>query len=167
LHELFVGGEGLARGGVELVGTLLHEAAHGIAQTRGIQDTSRQGRYHNSKFREIGEEVGLELTRHEVIGWSLTTVPPATARAYGAQVAVLEAALVVHRVAEHHATTPGPNGPGGLDGATGDGPGDAGRRRGSVAAVCGCPRRIRVAPSVLDAGPITCGVCNELFETHQ
>src|SRR6266700_2169878 len=44
--ELFVGGEGLAAGAVEVLGTLLHEAAHGLAATRGIQDTSRQGRYH-------------------------------------------------------------------------------------------------------------------------
>src|SRR5215218_3534902 len=46
-HEVLVGGEGLQRGPVDVLGTLLHEAAHGLAQARGIQDTSRQGRYHN------------------------------------------------------------------------------------------------------------------------
>jgi hypothetical protein len=28
-----------------VLGTLLHEAAHGLADTREIKDTSRQGRY--------------------------------------------------------------------------------------------------------------------------
>jgi hypothetical protein len=31
-----------------VLGTLLHEAAHGLAQARSIQDTSRQGRYHTA-----------------------------------------------------------------------------------------------------------------------
>lgn len=41
LPELFVGGEGLSRGSRGVLGTLLHEAAHGVASTRDIQDTSR------------------------------------------------------------------------------------------------------------------------------
>jgi hypothetical protein len=45
-HEVLVGGEGLQRGLTEVLGTLLHEAAHGLAQTRIVQDTSRGGRYH-------------------------------------------------------------------------------------------------------------------------
>src|SRR6266705_1093111 len=45
--EVLVGGEGLRRGPVDVLGTLLHEAAHGLAHARGIADTSRQGRYHN------------------------------------------------------------------------------------------------------------------------
>ena len=44
--EVLVGGEGLRRGPVDVLGTLLHEAAHGLAHARGISDTSRQGRYH-------------------------------------------------------------------------------------------------------------------------
>src|SRR3954454_25158467 len=39
--ELFIGGEGLAHGAVNVLGTLLHEAAHGVAVTRGVKDTSR------------------------------------------------------------------------------------------------------------------------------
>ena len=48
-HEVLVGGEGLQRNPLEVLGTLLHEAAHGLAQARGLQDTSRGGRYHNSR----------------------------------------------------------------------------------------------------------------------
>jgi len=45
-HEVLVGGEGLQRGPVDVLATLLHEAAHGLARARGVKDTSRQGRYH-------------------------------------------------------------------------------------------------------------------------
>jgi hypothetical protein len=45
--EVLVSGEGLQRGPVDVLGTLLHEAAHGLAHVRKISDTSRQGRYHN------------------------------------------------------------------------------------------------------------------------
>jgi hypothetical protein len=50
-HEVLVGGEGLQRGPTEVLGTLLHEAAHGLAQTRSIQDTSRGGRYTTAATR--------------------------------------------------------------------------------------------------------------------
>jgi len=74
LPELFISGEGLQRGALEVLGTLLHEAAHGLAHVREIKDTSRQGRYHNAKFKALGEEVGLTLAEDKTIGWSLTTV---------------------------------------------------------------------------------------------
>ncbi len=54
MAELFVGGEGLSRGARAVMATLLHEAAHRVACRRGIKDTSRQGRYHNRRFRDLG-----------------------------------------------------------------------------------------------------------------
>lgn len=47
---------------------LLHEAAHGLAHARGIQDTSRQGRYHNKRFKLIAEEVGLDVASDGPLG---------------------------------------------------------------------------------------------------
>lgn len=38
------------------------------------------------------------------------------------------------------------------------------RQEAEPAGVCSCGRWIRVAPSVLEAGPITCGVCGADFE---
>jgi hypothetical protein len=61
-HEVLVGGEGLQRGPLEVLGTLLHEAAHGVAQARSIKDTSRQGRYHNRRYAALAAELGLEVT---------------------------------------------------------------------------------------------------------
>src|SRR5262245_54596879 len=49
LAELFIGAEGLQHGPIHVLGTLLHEASHGVAHTRGIKDTSRQGRFHNRR----------------------------------------------------------------------------------------------------------------------
>jgi hypothetical protein len=58
------------------------------------------------------------------------------------------------------------DGSGGHDGGGGETPG-RGRKSSNngVAARCQCdpPRRIRVAPSVLDAGPVLCGICDTEF----
>lgn len=143
LPELFVGGEGLARGAVDVLGTLLHEAAHGLADARGIRDTSRQGRYHNVRFCMLAAELGLKAEQADGLGWSVTKVPSQTAGIYAYEMVALTAALVAWRHPE------------------------AGRRSGSsnngVAARCPCGRRIRVALSVIAAAPITCGACGGDF----
>ncbi len=142
--ELFVGGEGLAAGPVEVLGTLLHEAAHGLAATRGVQDTSRQGRYHNRRYAALASELGLTVQRAGARGWTATQVPTDTEAAYAAVVDDLARALVLWRRAEH----PGP-----------------GKRAGNLlAAVCGCGRRIRAARSTLAQAPVVCGRCGGPFQ---
>jgi hypothetical protein len=44
-----------------------------------IQDTSRQGRYHNHRYATLAAELGLDVARDPRIGWSLTTLPQPTA----------------------------------------------------------------------------------------
>jgi hypothetical protein len=144
-HEVLVGGEGLQRGPIDVLGTLLHEAAHGLAQARGVQDTSRQGRYHNRRYATLAHELGLEATIVQPIGWSATTVPEPTAAAYGGQLENLAAALVLWRRHEHR---------------TGAGH----RSRNLLAASCSCDRRIRVAKATLAEAPILCGACQQPFE---
>ena len=61
-REVFIAGETLAMPPAKLLETLIHEAAHSVAFTRGVKDTSRQYRYHNRRFRAICEEMGLEWT---------------------------------------------------------------------------------------------------------
>jgi hypothetical protein len=146
LPELFVGGEGLARGARDVLGTLLHEAAHGVASSRQVQDTSRQGRFHNARYKALAGELGLAVAKTGSIGWSQTTVPDATAALYRAELRRLDEALVAWRHAE------------------GTGRGGRSSNNNGVAARCGCGRRIRVAESVLEAGPITCGLCGTGFE---
>lgn len=143
LPEVFVGGEGLARGPADVLGTLLHEAAHALAHVRGIKDTSRQGRWHNARFKALAEELGIEVTKDDRIGWSPTTIPASTREVYAEVIAELGRVLRLHRSVEIT--------------------GGASKKPSPPPCVCGCGRRIRVAPSVLEAGPITCGVCGEDF----
>jgi hypothetical protein len=144
-HEVLVGGEGLHRGSLEVLGTLLHEAAHGLAQARSIQDTSRGGRYHNRRYATLARELGLDVTSVKPIGWSATTVPEHTAEVYAGQLEELAAALVLWRRQEHRI-------------------GSGTRSRNLLAATCGCGRRIRVAKATIAEAPILCGLCEETFE---
>ncbi|GAA1746214.1 hypothetical protein [Nostocoides vanveenii] len=86
LPEVFVGGEGLGRGAVAVLGTLLHEATHALAHVRRVQDCSRQGRYHNRRFQTLATEMGLDVRQVPVIGWSDTDVPRATVAEYAEEV---------------------------------------------------------------------------------
>jgi hypothetical protein len=117
---------------------LLHEAGHGLAHTRRIQDTSRGGRYHNRRYAALAQELGLQVARVGAIGWSATTLPEATAILYAPVLAELEDRLVLWRRHE----VAGPAG-----------------SRNLLVCVCGCPRRIRVAPATLAQAPILCAAC--------
>lgn len=97
-HEILFGGESLQRGAVPTFGTLIHELAHATAHEAGVQDTSNQGRYHNKKFKEIAERMGISLEQAPTIGWSVTSVPEATAHKYRKGLEKLEKALVTYRV---------------------------------------------------------------------
>ena len=167
MHELFIGGEGLTRGAVCLLGTLLHEAAHALAHARGIKDTSRQGRYHNGKFKTTAEEMGITVTKVGAIGWSETTVPDETTDEYAAEIALLGLAIRAYRRAEGGGMVgvAGGEDDGDDQGEQDDDEKEAKKRRNGVSAICGCekPRRIRVAWTVWETGPITCGVCGHDF----
>ena len=81
LPEVFVATEMIAAGANEMFKVLLHEAVHAIAQARGVKDTSRQGRYHNARFRVLAKEAGLEPEpRNPVIGFSPTTLTATAAQ---------------------------------------------------------------------------------------
>jgi hypothetical protein len=142
--EVLVGGEGLQRPAREVLGTLLHEAAHGLAHARRIRDTSRQGRYHNRRYADLAVELGLHVDHDQRIGWSITRLDDATTR-YATTLADVEAALLLWR----HADNPRAR---------------ITRSRNLLACACGCGRRIRVARSVLEQAPIVCGACSGLFE---
>jgi hypothetical protein len=143
--EVLVSGEGLHRGPVDVLGTLLHEAAHGLADARGVKDTSRQGRYHNHRYARLASEVGLQVACDPATGWSQTTIPEALAEVYADMLADLAAALGLWRYAEQQHPT-----------ATGS--------RNLLACQCSCGRKLRVAKATLEQAPIVCGACDEPFE---
>jgi hypothetical protein len=153
LDEMFVAAEGLANGPEDVLVSLLHEAAHSLADARKIQDTSRQGRYHNARYRTLATELGLAVAQVKVpdIGWSGTTLTDATAAAYAAQVADLKDAIVAWRHPELGGT------------AGGDGDTPRANNNNGLTAVCECPRRFRISPKQYDAGGITCDVCGTPF----
>ncbi len=63
MSEVLITVDGVAGSAAEIFVTLRHEAVHAVAFEHGIKDTSRQGRYHNERFRAIPEELGLEAGR--------------------------------------------------------------------------------------------------------
>ncbi len=143
--EIMISGEGLHRDARSVLGTLLHEAAHALAATRGIKDTSRQGRYHNKHFKALAEELGLKVASDLTIGWSLTTVSDNTASHYTDQLADLAAAMLMWRTSEATAPT------------------TTRRNSNLLAAICPCGRTIRAAASTLAEADILCTACGDPF----
>jgi hypothetical protein len=150
--EIMISGEGLARDAASVLGTLLHEAAHALAAARQIKDTSRQGRYHNQKFKAHAEELGITVEHDTRLGWSITSVPPATAQRYAVQIAALAEAMTLWRHAEQQATRGG---------------GTGGRSSNLLAACCPCGRSIRIAASTLAVAPVICTACDGKFEVKE
>ena len=150
LAEVFISGECLAQGGRQVLTTLLHEAAHGVAYVRGIKDTSRGNRYHNGKFATLAEELGLVRPEvpSSVRGLSACTLPENAEHGYDS-FPRLEAAILVC-----------------IGGALELGP-EAEEPRKRVPAPkygCGCEDRfIRMSAKVADEGVILCGICEEPF----
>jgi curved DNA-binding protein CbpA len=144
--EIMISGEGLRRSPGEVLGTLLHEAAHALAHARGIKDTSRQGRYHNKHFKTCAEELGLTVEHDDRNGWSASTITPATHTAYARQLDALTDAMTLWR----HGET--------ITGAT------PRRNTNLIAAICPCGRSIRVAASTLAEAPIICLACGGKFQ---
>jgi hypothetical protein len=147
-HEVLVGGEGLQRGPLDVLVTLLHEAAHGLAQARGIADTSRAGRYHNRRYATLARELGLDVSTVKPIGWSATTVPEQTAAGYAGQLEELGAALVLWRRQELHAA-------------------GGSKSRNLLACTCPCGRKLRAAKATLAEAPILCGACAQPFQPEE
>jgi hypothetical protein len=141
--EVFMAIELAARGATDMFAVLLHEAAHTIASRRGIKDTSRQGRYHNGRFKAIAEEVGLEGNRDPERGWPLLALSEKANAAYRDTLGQLTDVL---------AGRPGPQ--------------DRAAAAASAGPVCGCGRWVPVTrqrrPRVV-AGTVMCDPCAEQF----
>jgi hypothetical protein len=67
--EVALSTDALALSAEELFHVLLHEAVHGVCATRGLRETSRDGRYHNSVFAAVATELGLSPERVEPHGF--------------------------------------------------------------------------------------------------
>lgn len=150
--ELFIAGERISQGGRLVMQTMLHEAAHAVAWTRKVQETSGNGRYHNRKFAAICEEHGL--IRPEVpskaIGYSQCEITDETAEQYAMWIGAFDGLPALEMTSMAAAV--------GLVGR-----GRGGKRLG-VECQCVPARRLQISPKALETGGIICGVCEERFE---
>lgn len=148
LPEILVTGEGMKRGASAVMATLVHEAAHAVAGVRGVSDTSRRGRYHNRRFLLIGEELGLDVSYDETIGWSPSRLSEASEQEYAPELELLSRELTIYRPMKLRVVPPAPP-------------------RSKPVCECGCGRRIRIAARVLERGVIRCGLCEGAFAWRQ
>lgn len=161
-HEVVVVAEHMDRTAEEVVGTLLHEAAHALNFERRIHDCSRS-QYHNRHFKAAAEEVGLEVEQVPHYGFAKTAMKPETAMRLAAPTARLSIALM-HRRQE-------PQGEGRKRGRGDDQAGDHADSEGGDTdsggrykkASCKCPYNIRVARATLAATTIRCERCGDVF----
>lgn len=172
--EVLLAGEALHLPPEQVFEVLLHESAHGLCAARAVKDTSRGGRYHNARFQAAATEVGLTVGQMRPYGWARTAVSPAASERYAGAIAGISEAMRIVRqlesgvqIGSDEGVSVQNDGEGrGRDGRGRDGRGGS---RDSQArqkpASCGCRRKLRMAPSVLAAGPVLCGLCGSEFTT--
>ena len=161
--EVLLAGEALHLPVEDVFQVLLHEAAHGLNAVRGVKDTSRGGRYHNARYKAAAIEVGLDVEQQPPYGWARTALSPTTGDRYASEIASLRDAIRIARRLESR-TAISTREPG--QGETSHGS-SAERRPKTQPLICGCGRRMRMAPSVASQGPVLCGVCGSEFATPQ
>lgn len=155
LPEIMVSAEGLRRPPRDVLGTLIHEAAHGVAHVRRLaccgvgckhfQDTSNKGRFHNKKFKDIAEELNLQVMEPvRTLGHTNTVLPEGE---HDGLVEALAPNLIAWREFDV------------VDRKPKKGPQNA----TSYHCWCTPKRRIQVWQGVYEQGPIICGVCGEEF----
>lgn len=144
VSEVLISGEGFQRAGKDVLGTLLHEAAHGLATARKLKDTSRAGRYHNKVFKALAQELGLEVEKQGSYGLARTSVPAETEKKWQSTIKALDQVIQTFRFAE----------------------GQSKKKPGSrmLLAVCACETKIRLSKQAYEAAAIICTACDQEFE---
>ena len=73
-YEINMCAEYLNRPFLDTCSTLIHEMVHLLNLQNKVQDTSRSGKYHNKKFKEVAEQHGLKVDKSEKYGWAITAL---------------------------------------------------------------------------------------------
>lgn len=171
--EMFVAGETLTKGAAHTVESMLHEGAHALATVREVQDTSRQGRWHNGEFRKLAEELGLAYhpeKADKTHGFSNMLLTPETRTKYADLIERLDKAI--------RATINMPAYVG--DGEDGQAGGEfihggrrpkaegSGNSTNNLKLTCACekPRIIRASKKVAEEGQLYCRMCDDYFEVR-
>lgn len=69
-YELNIAAEVLDYPIEEIVDTLAHEMIHIFCRENNIKEVSRGGVYHNKKFKELAEKIGLDVFYDKRVGWN-------------------------------------------------------------------------------------------------
>ena len=72
-YEINISAEHLNRPCENVLATLLHEMVHLYCMEWGIADTSKNGRYHNKRFKAECEKRDLHIEYAQYIGYSVTS----------------------------------------------------------------------------------------------
>lgn len=149
--EVTIEGETMQGGGGDVLAALLHQAAHALAFSRGVRDTSRQGRYHNAWYGRSAVELGLTAELGEGVGYGVTGLARGTLSRYRGAVDALDRALVMWRATPELTARQQVEK----------------RAQGWILGTCPCAprpgRKIRASATVWGEGPITCGLCGRDF----
>jgi hypothetical protein len=77
----------------DVLAALVHESAHALATVRDVQDTSRNGTYHNARFRDLADELGLQMLQVKTYGWAQDATPVLLMQRYRRQLEALKTAM--------------------------------------------------------------------------
>jgi len=88
INEINIVAESLAGTVSEIAETMLHEMVHHCNELRGVNDCSKS-QYHNKKFRDLCEYIGLNCEKSRRRGWDYTELT-------GPLLAMIEAAKINH-----------------------------------------------------------------------
>lgn len=158
--EVLLAGERFETGAEGVLSTLLHEAAHALACAREIKDTSRQGRYHNKRYRLLAESVGLVCTQGSH-GFHVTELTVGAKLLYSDELAALASICGLGHRRDLRRRAPSRGGEDEEEEEEDEEEEKA--KTGRVSVACDCGRKFRISVSVLELGPIVCGVCEVPF----
>ena len=168
IHEMFMAGETLAKGGHQVLQTMIHESAHAVAEVRGQKDTSRQGRWHNQVFLKTARELGLEYRGEKAdktLGFSQVTLTEQTLAEYKDLLDELDAEInLMIRLPGWMSLTGEDRGGESMGTApkTGEGSGSNGR----LTCECDEPNIIRTSKKVAEKLVVRCDDCEQLFREN-
>lgn len=73
-YEINISSNSINRGYEKVCATLLHEMAHLYNLEHDIKDCSNNNKFHNKKFKATAEAHGLEISKDDRYGWTITEI---------------------------------------------------------------------------------------------
>ena len=174
--ELMISGSLLALDARHIASTIMHECVHAVAAARGVRETSRNGRFHNTRFKAIAESMHLVVEKSQHDGWNVTRLTNTGHEIIYNEISHMRSTIMHYRLMDSGkrlievrddgvALIGNPMGTAAMAKPEHEPKSELepksknGGVRRSLKCECEAPRRIQVSPSIADAGPIVCGLC--------